>query len=332
MISPEATLLDASISGDVREVHKLLRHHTTPTSVNVQTSNPPEQQLLSVQDVGRVLLCLCKARINGTSTNITMLSPNIDIVLALCRHHPSVLSSAITKKGTTALMAAALRGYAAVCQSLLEEGADVDAVNDQNQTALSFAASQGYRDVVFVLLDHGPSNCLNMQDTGGRTPLLHAISSGHVGCVQRLLESRCSTNVVDAHGRTPLLVAASAGNISLCRMLVQHGANVNATSEGGANVTPLMASIENEHVDCAYMLMDELHADIHQRNSQGACALTYACKRGLAPIAVALVQRGVQVDSSNKRGKYSKRRRSNVVCSYRYFSFLLVHSSFIVFS
>jgi ankyrin repeat protein len=306
----EQQLLQASMAGDVREVHKSLRLHSSndlhrrrrrKSSSTEDGMQRNEDNLLSVEDVGRVLLCLCKARINGTSTNVTMLSPKIDVVLALCRHHPHVLPSATTKRGTTALMGAALRGYAAVCQSLLEEGADVDAVNDQNQTALSFAASQGYRDVVFVLLDHGPSNATSMQDTGGRTPLLHAISGGHVGCVQRLLESRCSTDVVDAHGRTPLLVAASAGNTALCRMLTKHGADVNIASTGGA-ITPLMASIEHEHLDCAYMLMDELHADIHKRNSQGACALTYACKRGLAPIAVALVQRGVQVDSSNKRG------------------------------
>ena len=244
---------------------------------------------------------LCKARINGTTTNITLLSPKIDVVLALCRHHPSVLQCAVTKRGTTALMGAALRGYATVCQALLEEGADIDAVNDQNQTALSFAASQGHRDAVFVLLDHGGSKVINMQDTGGRTPLLHAITGAHVGCVQRLLEARCSTDVVDAHCRTPLLIAASNGSVEICRMLVKNGANINVSSPGGG-ITPLMASIDNEHVECSYILMDELRADVYQRNTQGACALTYACKRGLSSIAVALVQIGVPVDSSNNRG------------------------------
>ena len=76
-----------------------------------------------------------------------------------------------------------------------------------------------------------------------------------------------STDVVDAHGRTPLLVAASNGSIAICRMLVKNGANVNVASPSGG-ITPLMASIEHEHVDCAYVLMDELKADVHQRNSQ----------------------------------------------------------------
>ena len=181
----ESNLLKTAISGNTREVHQLLHLSSAQAS-------------LSPHDIGRVLLGLCKARINGTSTLLSLLSPKIDIVLALCRHHPTVLSLAITKRGTTALMGAALRGYAAVCQSLLEEGADIDAVNDQHQTALSFAASQGYRDVVFVLLDHGgsKSEAVNMQDTGGRTPLLHAIAGGHVGCVQRLLEARCRYGVL----------------------------------------------------------------------------------------------------------------------------------------
>ena len=144
----EARLLQSAMDGNTREVHKMLHAHCSTSSKNHTTKEEETEEeekkhttTLSIKDVGRVLLCLCKARMTGTSTNITMLSPKTDVVLALCRHHPSVLPFAVTKRGTTALMGAALRGYAAVCQSLVEEGANVDAVNDQNQTALSFAAS-----------------------------------------------------------------------------------------------------------------------------------------------------------------------------------------------
>jgi hypothetical protein len=135
--TPEADLLKSAIAGNTRKVHKLLHLYCNHHSSNSTASSKSIE--LSPREVGRVLLCLCKARINGTTTNITLLSPKIDVVLALCRHHPSVLPCAVTKRGTTALMGAALRGYATVCQALLEEGADIDAVNDQNQTALSFA-------------------------------------------------------------------------------------------------------------------------------------------------------------------------------------------------
>ena len=265
--------------------------------------------------LGRVLLSICKSPPSSFGSSS---SPSIDVILALCKHDPGVLPAAVTRRGTTALMGAALRGYAAVCVALIEEGANIDATNDQDQTALSFAASRGYHEVVFALLDHRPNphqqdhrsnfrprphhNIKDLPDTNGRTPLIHAASGGHMQCCELLLSmARARTDTVDAHGRTPLILAASKGHKSLCTLLVEdHGADVNQASTHG--ITPLMAAIDASHSDCAFLLMDRLKADVRRRNSQGACALTYACKRGLVGICVSLVQMGLEVDSANDRG------------------------------
>ena len=277
-------------------------------SASKTSTTAADDRRLTVSALGRVLLGVCKSQSHSGGGRGG--GPRVDIVVALCRHAPGVLPAAVTRRGTTALMGAALRGHAAVCMALVEEGADVDATNDQEQTALSFAATRGHHKVVFALLDR-PKRATtarhkrstnDLPDTNGRTPLIHAATGGHLQCCELLLSmARARTNTVDAHGRTPLILAAAQGHKALCRLLVEdHGADVNRASTHG--ITPLMAAIDASHSDCAFLLLDRLQADIRRRNSQGACALTYACKRGLVGICVSLVQMGLEVDSANDRG------------------------------
>jgi ankyrin repeat protein len=60
-------------------------------------------------------------------------------------------------------------------RSLLEQGADVDAVDEEGMTALHFAAMRKDTDVVRVLLEGGAQ--VNRQDRRGLTALMHAATS-----------------------------------------------------------------------------------------------------------------------------------------------------------
>lgn len=57
--------------------------------------------------------------------------------------------------GTTPVMLAAAHGHIEVLRTLLEAGADVNAVDFTGWTALHAAASNGSKDVVLLLLEHG---------------------------------------------------------------------------------------------------------------------------------------------------------------------------------
>lgn len=66
---------------------------------------------------------------------------------------------------------------AAGVRSLLEQGADVDAVDEAGMTALHFAARRKDTDVVRVLLEAGAQ--VNRQDDRGYTALMHAATSSN---------------------------------------------------------------------------------------------------------------------------------------------------------
>jgi serine/threonine-protein phosphatase 6 regulatory ankyrin repeat subunit B len=92
----------------------------------------------------------------------------------------------------TPLGVAALRGYANITRTLLENGAKIDAVQGEIGTPLFLAADIGFVDVVKVLLHH------------------HA-----------------NTEIPGQHETTPLFVASENGHADVLKLLLEHGANPN---------------------------------------------------------------------------------------------------------
>ena len=75
--------------------------------------------------------------------------------------------------GHSALMLAASNGNAEAIRQLLQHGADVNAISDQQETPLTFAIVWGHRQVVEILLQAKVN--LNWTDDHGWTPLKYAL-------------------------------------------------------------------------------------------------------------------------------------------------------------
>jgi len=88
-------------------------------------------------------------------------------------------------EGDTVLMLASYFGKLDAVKSLIQHGANVNAVNKKNQTALSFAASNGLVDVTRYLLEHGAN--VNIMDNENNTPL-HLAEQGNYKDVVNLLK------------------------------------------------------------------------------------------------------------------------------------------------
>merc|ERR1712168_1211334 len=89
--------------------------------------------------------------------------------------------------GNTALLLAAEKGFLAVCQLLLEFGADLHHANTAvGWGALHFAAYEGHREVIKLLLEYGADP--DKLDNSGDTPESWAVEWGNTGCAQILNE------------------------------------------------------------------------------------------------------------------------------------------------
>lgn len=72
-------------------------------------------------------------------------------------------------------------------ETLLSNGAAVDAMDELGRTALMFASSGGYDHIVKLLLDHGAD--ANVQDRFNNTALMWACHGCHAPIVRLLLKN-----------------------------------------------------------------------------------------------------------------------------------------------
>lgn len=69
----------------------------------------------------------------------------------------------------------------------------------------------------------------------GRTPLHHAVASGHSECVEALLAEGAAKDAKDTRdGASPLLLAARSAQLECLKALLAHGADAEATSADGS--------------------------------------------------------------------------------------------------
>jgi ankyrin repeat protein len=147
---------------------------------------------------------------------------------------------------------------------LLQNGADVNALDNFNRTALHHAACSDSNYAVDFLLSHGAaistrdafgrtplhaachSNSHNFlthvlktvrhidlesQDYNGSTPLHLAAQSSEIDCLAILLNLGVNTEASDAHHRTPLHIATkNPGGYNSAKLLLAYGASTGALS------------------------------------------------------------------------------------------------------
>jgi ankyrin repeat protein len=81
------------------------------------------------------------------------------------------------KMGNTALIGICFKGYAAIGEALLQQGADVNLANYNDATPLIFASTFGNTEIVQLLLKYKAA--VDKKDNSGKTALEHAILQGN---------------------------------------------------------------------------------------------------------------------------------------------------------
>ena len=79
------------------------------------------------------------------------------------------------------LLEAASKGDQSSLESLLNSGAEINAVDSQKKTSLMLAAANGHKMVVLILLKRAPY--LSIKDGNGDTALDMALKNGQRCCV-----------------------------------------------------------------------------------------------------------------------------------------------------
>ena len=239
-------------------------------------------------------------------------------------------ANAARDDGFTALMGAAVGGYEAVAQMLLEHRANIDAVaHNGNDFALKCAAAHSHEAVVKLLLEHradvnaksdGWTGLMMASKTGdeavtkmlseypwydhhgcrGHTALMFFALQGHETLVQVLLERRADVNAAANDGGRALMFAAESCNEAVIKQLLKQGADVNAAKRN-TGWTALMEAAADGHETVVKLLLKG-RADVTAISNQGRTALMMADARGHDSVARLLHQpRGSRIHMFRRR-------------------------------
>ncbi len=133
--------------------------------------------------------------------------------------------------GQTALHRAAMVGDAKHCQTLLKNGADVNAKNKYLYTPLAHAVIAHDAATVKVLIDHGAD--VAAQRRLGFTPLYDAAAEGQLEIVELLLAAGASPKQKTQYGFEPLFTAVHHGHLQASeRLLADERVDINEPIAG----------------------------------------------------------------------------------------------------
>jgi uncharacterized protein len=212
--SQAADLVAAATAGDAERVRVLLTDH-------------PE--LADARKDGQSLVLLARYR-NDTATVDALREAGhpLDVfeaaalddsrrLSALLRDDPA-LARAWTADGFTALHLAAFFGSPAVAVALLDAGADVDAVSqNEMHVAPIHSAVAGRREVALLLVSRGAQ--VNVRQRHGWTPLHAAAQHGDDELVEALLQAGADASLANDDGVTAADLAERAGYAAVVQAL-----------------------------------------------------------------------------------------------------------------
>jgi len=214
------------------------------------------------------------------------------------------------KEGFTPLMYALASGNYPVAQHLIKRGARVD-INGKELTII--AARSGSLDCIEMSVAAGGDIfAKNIEDSWS---VLHWVSSaGNIECLRFLLAKIPREQLIqfinskNIHGITPLMVALSRGHIAIAFELVRSGARM--TDESNDGTTPLHVYCENSLIFDPYYRLCRFYCeknpnvnvasikDIHLKTSKGVSCLMVTARVNAVGKICELKKLGARIDDT----------------------------------
>lgn len=148
------------------------------------------------------------------------------------------------------MIQAAYDGDLATVTSLLNSGANPNAIDKNSYTAIIYACAYGYEDIVKLLISKKANVTSFKNDVN---PMFAAVNNDNTKIIRILIDAGASVNVKDANGYTPLMFAAQEGYDKTVKFLLKNGADINVESKVGH--TALSIAIQNDRESTVKLLL-----------------------------------------------------------------------------
>lgn len=207
-------------------------------------------------------------------------------VLLISTVSPLALHPAMAQVNAgTALLNAAARGDAREVERLLQNGAEVDARDNQGRTPLLLAAHGNHARVARLLIAAGAD--VNAKDAIQDSPFLYAGAEGRVGILQMTLAAGADLKSTNRYGGTALIPACHHGHVEAVKVLLATAIDVDHVNH--LDWTALLETVilgdgGPVYVEIARLLI-EGGADVNIPDRDGVTPLEHARRRRYREIA-----------------------------------------------
>ena len=173
---------------------------------------------------------------------------------------------------------------------LVQDFPDLVFENDEDGISLLFKAVQENNEAAVEFLLNQGADVHAVEDIQGSTPLLMAVNLGHAPITRLLLHAGADPEIKGVFGQTPLIRSVIEGHHDLLALLLEYGVITDRRDDSGNSA--LMHAIEDNQIEMAKSLIFA-GADTSLKNSSGMTLLQIAQSMNHLELVHFLQQTGV---------------------------------------
>lgn len=191
------------------------------------------------------------------------------------------------------LISAAAEGDTETVLELLENGADIDATDNQGVTAVMAATQRNNVDTVKALIEQGAN--IDIRNNNQDNVLLYAGAEGLLEIVKLAVEAGADTTLTNRYGGIALIPASDRGHVDIVEELLTNSSS-DVDHINNLHWTALLEAVilgdGGENYQKIVQLLVDHGADVHISDRDGTTPLEHAERRGFKEIERILKEAG----------------------------------------